>query len=73
LPDRSIIFARWRQQHKNGGITLGFATHFSCCHAYSSWERLFAIQRILAKDKIHQIDHKLNLRKFTVTITGPLL
>ena len=28
LPDHSIIFARWRQQHKNGRVTLGFATHF---------------------------------------------
>ena len=25
------------------------------------------------KGKIHQIGHKLNLRKFTVTIAGPLL
>ena len=25
------------------------------------------------KDKIHQIGHKLNLRKLTVTVAGPLL
>jgi len=28
LPDHSIIFTRWRQQHKNGRVMLGFATHF---------------------------------------------
>jgi len=28
LRDRSNIFVRWRQQHKNGRVTLGFATHF---------------------------------------------
>jgi len=29
LPDHSIVFARWRQQQKNGRVTLGFATHFA--------------------------------------------
>jgi len=28
LPDHLIIFARWRRQHKNGRVMLGFATHF---------------------------------------------
>ena len=28
LPDHSITFARWRQQHRNERVTLGFATHF---------------------------------------------
>ena len=27
LRDHSIVFARWRQQHKNGRVTLGFARH----------------------------------------------
>jgi len=35
----------------------------SCIHAHDTRQ----------KDKIHQIGHKLNLRKFTVTIAGPLL
>ena len=34
-----------------------------CIHTHSNRQ----------KDKIHQIGHKLNLRKFTVTIAGPLL
>ena len=35
----------------------------SCIHTHNTRQ----------KDKIHQIGHKLNLRKFTVTIAGPLL
>ena len=35
----------------------------SCIHTHNTRQ----------KDKIHQIVHKLNLRKFTVTIAGPLL
>jgi len=35
----------------------------SCIHTHDTRQ----------KDKIHQISHKLNLRKFTVTIAGPLL
>jgi len=35
----------------------------SCIHTHDTRQR----------DKIHQIGHKLNLRKFTVTIAGPLL
>jgi len=35
LPDHLIIFARWRQQHKNGQVTLNFATHSSYCFSVS--------------------------------------
>ena len=28
LSDYSTVFARWRQQLKNGRVTLGFAAHF---------------------------------------------
>ena len=35
----------------------------SCIHTHNTRQ----------KDKIHKIGHKLNLRKFTVTIAGPLL
>ena len=32
LPDHSIVFARWLQQHKDAGrVTLGFAVHFQFC------------------------------------------
>jgi len=34
LPDHSIIFARWCQQHKNGQVMLGFATHFEFYQHY---------------------------------------